>query len=129
MTEDSIKCAARRHTHNISNNQLLDKEEYEADKSDHKTSVLSHIYSTTFNGGIPKGLTLKKTKNTSRIIYEAKLHITRFYWRKRRIFCAFQQEPSISCTTMSRPCMIFMRHHYPSPLVQSEDEKNMEQLH
>ena len=27
MTEDSLKCAARRHKHKISNNQLLDKEE------------------------------------------------------------------------------------------------------
>ena len=33
MIEDSLKCAARRHKQNISRNQILDKEESEADKS------------------------------------------------------------------------------------------------
>ena len=35
MTENSLKCAARRHKQKISNNQLLDKEEAETDKSEH----------------------------------------------------------------------------------------------
>ena len=40
MTQDILKCAAKRHRQNISNNQLLDKEESETDKSEHQTSVL-----------------------------------------------------------------------------------------
>ena len=60
MTENSLKCAARRHKKKISNNQLLDKEESETDKNEHQTSVLGLICTTTVNGGIPKGSTLKK---------------------------------------------------------------------
>ena len=55
MTDNSLMCAARRHKQKISNNKILDKEEAEADKSDHQTSVLSIIYSTTFNVGRTKG--------------------------------------------------------------------------
>ena len=36
MTENSLKCAARRLKQKISNNQLIDKEEAEKDKSEHK---------------------------------------------------------------------------------------------
>ena len=43
MTENRLKCAARRHKQNISNNQLLDKEEPEADRSEHQISVLGII--------------------------------------------------------------------------------------
>ena len=41
------------------NNQLLDKEGYETDKSEHQTSVLDIISTTTVNGGRPKVPTLK----------------------------------------------------------------------
>ena len=61
-TEDSLKCAARRHKQKISNNQIHDKEEAEANKSEHQTSLLSLISPTTANGGIPKGSTLKNKK-------------------------------------------------------------------
>ena len=43
MTEKILKCSARRHKQKISNNQLLDKEESETDKSQHQTSVLCLI--------------------------------------------------------------------------------------
>ena len=36
ITENIIKCAARRHKQKISNNQLIDKEEAETDKSEHQ---------------------------------------------------------------------------------------------
>ena len=58
MTQDTLKCAVRRYKQKISNNQILDKEEAEADKSEHQTSVLSLISYTTVNCGIPKGSTL-----------------------------------------------------------------------
>ena len=44
MTENSLKCEARRHKQKISNNQLLDKEETETNKSEHQTSVLGIIF-------------------------------------------------------------------------------------
>ena len=66
MIEGIIKCAERIHKQNISNNQLLDKEEAETDKSDHQTSVLGLIYTTTINGGIPKGSTLNNKKTSNR---------------------------------------------------------------
>ena len=66
MTEDSLKCAARRYKQKISNNQILNKEESERDKSEHQTSVLGLILNTTINGGIPKGSTLKNKKNSKR---------------------------------------------------------------
>ena len=62
MIEYSLKCALRRHKQKISNNQLLDKEEAETDKSDHQKSVLGLISTTTVNGGRPKGSTLKNKK-------------------------------------------------------------------
>ena len=43
MTEEILKCAAIIQKQKISNNQLLDKEESEADKSEHQTSVLGII--------------------------------------------------------------------------------------
>ena len=54
MTQDSLKCAARRRNQKISKNQLLDTEESETDKSEHQTSVLGLISTTTVNGGRPK---------------------------------------------------------------------------
>ena len=60
ITEYRLKCEARIHKQKISNNQILDKEEYEADKSKHQTTVLSLISSTTINGGRPKGSALMK---------------------------------------------------------------------
>ena len=80
MTEDSLKCAAIRHKHKISNNKLLDKEEAETDKSEHQTSVLGLISTTTVNGGRPKGSTLKNKKNLQERMDEAKLHLTRFFY-------------------------------------------------
>ena len=62
MIEYSLKCSVRIHKQKISNNQLLDKEEAETDKSDHQKSVLGLISTTTVNGGRPKGLTLKNKK-------------------------------------------------------------------
>ena len=58
MTADILKGSLRIHTHKISNNQLLVKEEYETYKREHQTSVLSLISYTNVNGGIPKGSTL-----------------------------------------------------------------------
>ena len=79
MTDGSLKCATIRHNQNISNNQLIDKEEYEADKSENQTSVLSLISSTTVNGGRPEGSTLKNKENIQEIIDEAKLHIIQLF--------------------------------------------------
>ena len=62
MIENRLKCAVRRHKQNISNNKPLDKEEAETDKSEHQKSVLGLIYTTTVNGGIPKGSTLKNNE-------------------------------------------------------------------
>ena len=62
MIEDGLKFVERRHKQKISNNQLLDKEEAETDKSGHQTSVLGIISTTTVNGGRPKLLTLKNKK-------------------------------------------------------------------
>ena len=66
MTEDSLKCAARRHKQNISYNQLRDKEVAETDKSEHQTPVLGLIYTTAVNGGTPKGSTLKNRETSKR---------------------------------------------------------------
>ena len=63
ITENSLKCAARRHKQKISNNQLIDKEEAETEKSEHQPSVLGLICNTSVNGGRPKGSTLKNKKN------------------------------------------------------------------
>ena len=62
-TKDSLKCAARRNKQNTSNYKILDKEESRTDKSEHPTSLLGLIPTTTTNGGIPKGSTLKNKKN------------------------------------------------------------------
>ena len=78
--EENLKCAARRHKQNIINNQLLDKEEAETDKSGHQTSVLGLISTTTFNGGIPKEFKLKKNKNLQERMDEAKLHLTCLFY-------------------------------------------------
>ena len=80
MIEDSLKCAARRRTHKISNNQLLDKEEYETDKSEHQTQVLGLISTTTVNGGIPKGSAIKNKKNLQERMDESKLHFNRLFY-------------------------------------------------
>ena len=66
MVEYSLKFAARRHNQKISNNQLLDKEEAATDKSEHQTSVLGLISTTTVNGGRPKGSKLKNNKTSKR---------------------------------------------------------------
>ena len=75
MTDNSLNRAARRHKHNINNNQLLDKEEAETDKSEHSSSVLGIISATIVNGEIPKGLTLKNRKNIQDRMDKTKLHI------------------------------------------------------
>ena len=62
ITGDVLKCTLIRYQKNISNNQLLDKEEEKTDKSEHQTSVLGNISTITVNGGRPKGLTLKNKK-------------------------------------------------------------------
>ena len=84
MTDDSLKCAARRYTQKISNNQLFDKEESETDKSEHQTSVLGIISTTTVNGGRPKGLTLKNKKKTQEIMDEAKLHLNILFLEEKK---------------------------------------------
>ena len=63
MTENILKCVARRHKHKISHNQIIDKEGFETDKSEHQPSVLGLICTTAVNGGRPKGLTHKNNKN------------------------------------------------------------------
>ena len=66
MKENRLQCEARRHKKKISNNKILDKEEAETDKSEHQTSVLGIISTTTVNGGKPKLLTLKNKKTSKR---------------------------------------------------------------
>ena len=103
MPENSPKCTARRHKQKISNNnnQMIDIEEAEKDKSEHKPSVLGLICTTAVNGGRPKILTLKN-KKTSKTEWMKRSSISLvFSWRKRRILRASQQEPYIYCTTMS----------------------------
>ena len=80
MAEDSLKCAARIHKQKIRNNQLLDGEEAETDKSEHQTSVLGLLSTTTVNGGRPKVSKLKNKKILQERIDEAKLYITRFFY-------------------------------------------------
>ena len=76
----------RIHKQKISNNKLLDKEEAEADKSEHQTSVLSIISSATLNDGITKVSILKNKKNIHEIMYEAKLHINRLFLEEKENF-------------------------------------------
>ena len=73
MTDDSLKWASRRNRQKISNNQLLDKEESGTNKSEHQTSVLGIISSTTVNCGRTKGFTLKKNLNLQYIMDKAKV--------------------------------------------------------
>ena len=54
MTQNILKCVSIRHKQKISNNQLLDKEESETDKSEHQPSVLGLIFTNIVNGGIKK---------------------------------------------------------------------------
>ena len=84
--ENSLKCATRKHTQNISNNQLLDKEESETDKSNNQRSVLGLISTTTVNFGRPKGSTLKNKKYLQERMDEAKLHFTRLLLEKNNNF-------------------------------------------
>ena len=58
ITENSLKCAARRHKYKISNNQIIDKEEAETDKCEHQPSVLGIIFTAAINGGRTKVSTL-----------------------------------------------------------------------
>ena len=64
MTGYGLNFEAIIHKQKIINNQILDKEEDEVDKSEHQTSFLCLISSTTVNGGRPKGSTLKNKKNS-----------------------------------------------------------------
>ena len=68
------------------NNQILDKEEAETDKSEHQPSVLGIISTTTFNGGIPKGLTLRNKKNLQERMDEVKLHLTHLLLEEKKNF-------------------------------------------
>ena len=86
MTENSLKCETRRHRQKISNNQLIDKEESETDKSEHQPSVLGLIYTTAVNGGRPKGSTLKNKKNLQERMDEVKLHLTRWCLEENNCF-------------------------------------------
>ena len=54
MTENILKCEARRLKQKISNNQLIDKEEAKTDKSEHQPSAIGLICTTAVNGGRPK---------------------------------------------------------------------------
>ena len=76
MTENILKFTARRHKQKISNNQLLDKEESETDKSEHQTSVLGIICTINVNGGREKVWTIKNNKNLQERMDEVKLHLT-----------------------------------------------------
>ena len=86
MIDNSLKCAERRQKYKISNNQILDKEETEIDKSGHKPSVLGLISTTNVNGGRPKGLTLKNKKNLQEIMDEVKLHLTHLFLEGKNNF-------------------------------------------
>ena len=90
MAEDILKSAAIRHKQKISNKQVIDKEEAEADKSEHQTPVLSIISSTAINGGRPKGSTHKNKKKTQERMDEAKLHLTCLFLEEKKNFSAFQ---------------------------------------
>ena len=90
MIKNSLKCATRRHKHKISNNRLLDKEKSETYKSEHQTSVLGLISTTTINGRRPKVSKLKNKKNLQEIMDEVKLRLTCFYRSKRIVLSAFQ---------------------------------------
>ena len=59
MTENIIKCAARRHKQKIINNEIIDKDESGIDKIEHEPLVLGLIWTTVANDGRPKGSTLK----------------------------------------------------------------------
>ena len=101
MTEYILRCAARIHKQNISYNQLRDKEAAETDKSEHQTSVLCLIYTTSVNGGIPKGSTLKKHGNLKERMDEAKLHITCLFYRASNLEHRSAYGPLISSIILS----------------------------
>ena len=88
MTENSLNCAARRHKHKISNNQLIDREESQTDKSEHQPSVLGVICTTAVHVGRQKVSTLKNKKNFQERMDEAKLHITHFLLEEKKNFKA-----------------------------------------
>ena len=90
MTQDSLKCTERRNNQNISNNQLLDKEEPKTDKIEHQTSVLDLISTTTVNGGRPKVSTLKNNKTSKRERMKRISILLVSSWEKRRILRAFK---------------------------------------
>ena len=56
------------------------------DKSEHQPSVLSLIFTTSFNDMIPKGPTLKNKKNLQEIMDEAQLHITNLFLEENKSF-------------------------------------------
>ena len=85
ITEKSLKCSARRKKQKVSNNQLIDKEEAKTDKREHQTPVLGIIYTTAVNGGRPKGLTLKNSRNSKERMEELKLHITCLFYRASKL--------------------------------------------
>ena len=101
MTEDRLKCAARRHKHKISNNQLLDKEEAETDKSKHRTSVLGLISNTPINGGRQKVSTLKNKKNLQDIMDKANLHLTCLFYSASNLEHRSANGPLISSLILS----------------------------
>ena len=101
MTKNGILCAARRHKKKISNNQLLDKEEAETDKSEHQTSVLVLISTTTVNSGRPKVSTIKNKKILQGIIDEVKLHLTCLFYSVSNLEHRLANGPLISSLILS----------------------------
>ena len=101
MTEDSLKCAARIHKQNISKNQLLDKEEAKTDKSEHQTSVLGLISTTTVNGGRPKVSNIKNEKKLQEIMDEVKLHLTCLFYSASNLEHRSANGPLISSLILS----------------------------
>ena len=86
MTQNILNCTSRRHKHDKINNHLLDKEESEADKSEHQTSVLGIIFTTIINGCRSKKLTVKNKKNIQERIDKAKLHFTCLFSEEKHNF-------------------------------------------
>ena len=66
MKQKILKFVARRHKQKISNNHLVDKEEAETYTSEHQTSVLGLIPTTTVNGGRRRGSILKNKRASNR---------------------------------------------------------------
>ena len=57
---------------------------------------------------------------------EAKLHVTRLFLQEKK---NFKLLPIGTFHLLHKYVMIFMRQHYPSPLIQSEENPDMEQLY